>query len=125
MLVGILGGGQLGQMLCQAASQIGIKVLTLDPLENYPTSSLSHQHIVGNFNDGSAVLEFAKRFSALRHSLQDRLSKGSRGQGDVIYLKLRTSIGHKGRSYLLLLLRMKQLVVETVDGCIKYHACVD
>ncbi|XP_020259599.1 phosphoribosylaminoimidazole carboxylase, chloroplastic-like [Asparagus officinalis] len=63
MLVGILGGGQLGQMLCQAASQIGIKVLTLDPLENYPTSSLSHQHIVGNFNDGSAVLEFAKRCS--------------------------------------------------------------
>lgn len=30
---------------------------------------------------------------ALRHSLQDRLSKGSRGQGDEIYLKLRTSTG--------------------------------
>ncbi|XP_020255974.1 uncharacterized protein LOC109832904 [Asparagus officinalis] len=34
------------------------------------------------------------------------------------------ALGHKGRSYLLLLLRMKQLVVETVDGCIKYRACV-
>ncbi|ONK80388.1 uncharacterized protein A4U43_C01F17120 [Asparagus officinalis] len=65
MVVGILGGGQLGRMLCQAASQMGIKVLTLDPLENCPASSLSHQHIVGNFNDGSAVLEFAKRCGVL------------------------------------------------------------
>lgn len=31
---------------------------------------------------------------ALRHSLQDRLSKGSSGKGrDEIYLKLRTSTG--------------------------------
>ncbi|EHA8587262.1 hypothetical protein COCNU_scaffold001721G000010 [Cocos nucifera] len=30
-------------------------------------------------------------------------------------------LGHKGRSYLLLLLRMNQLVVETVDGCIFYR----
>ncbi|XP_038981963.1 uncharacterized protein LOC103720602 isoform X2 [Phoenix dactylifera] len=30
-------------------------------------------------------------------------------------------LGRKGRSYLLLLLRMNQLVVETVDGCIFYR----
>ncbi|XP_019702731.1 uncharacterized protein [Elaeis guineensis] len=30
-------------------------------------------------------------------------------------------LGSKGRSYLLLLLRMNQLVVETVDGCIFYR----
>ncbi|KAJ6827532.1 uncharacterized protein M6B38_126770 [Iris pallida] len=34
-------------------------------------------------------------------------------------------LGHKGRSYLLLLVRMKKLVMETVDGCIIYRAHVD
>lgn len=67
-VVGILGGGQLGRMLCQAASQMGIKVITLDPLENCPACGLSHQHVVGNFDDGAAVREFSKRFGYLDSS---------------------------------------------------------
>ncbi|XWS42535.1 hypothetical protein CRYUN_Cryun16bG0022700 [Craigia yunnanensis] len=34
MIVGVLGGGQLGRMLCQAASKMAIKVMVLDPSEN-------------------------------------------------------------------------------------------
>lgn len=64
-VVGVLGGGQLGRMLCQAASRMGIKVITLDPLENCPASSLSHEHVVGSFDDGAAVREFAKRCGVL------------------------------------------------------------
>lgn len=59
--VGVLGGGQLGKMLCQAASCMSIKVLTLDPLENCPASGISYCHVVGDFNDGEAVRDFAKR----------------------------------------------------------------
>lgn len=58
--VGVLGGGQLGRMLCQAASQMAIKVNILDPMENCPASALSHYHIVGSFDDGDTVEEFAK-----------------------------------------------------------------
>ena len=46
MIVGVLGGGQLGHMLCQAASQMAIKVMVLDLLENCPASALSHHHMV-------------------------------------------------------------------------------
>ncbi|KAH7682042.1 Phosphoribosylaminoimidazole carboxylase protein [Dioscorea alata] len=59
--VGVLGGGQLGKMLCQAASCMSIKVLTLDPLENCPASGISYCHVVGDFNDGEAVRDFARR----------------------------------------------------------------
>ena len=61
VVVGVLGGGQLGRMLCQAASQLAIKVIVLDPMENCPASSLSHYHMVGNYDDSATVQEFAKR----------------------------------------------------------------
>ena len=61
MVVGVLGGGQLGRMLCQAASQMAIKVMILDPLEKCPASSLSYQHMVGSLDDSAMVRQFAKR----------------------------------------------------------------
>jgi phosphoribosylaminoimidazole carboxylase len=61
-IVGVLGGGQLGRMLCQAASEMAIKVIVLDPQENCPASSLAYQHMVGSFDDSTTVQEFAKRF---------------------------------------------------------------
>uniref|UniRef100_M8BGB9 phosphoribosylaminoimidazole carboxylase n=1 Tax=Aegilops tauschii TaxID=37682 RepID=M8BGB9_AEGTA len=64
-VVGVLGGGQLGKMLCQAASQMGIKVAILDPLKDCPANSVCHEHVVGSFNDGDAVREFAKRCDVL------------------------------------------------------------
>lgn len=61
-VVGVLGGGQLGKMLCQAASQMGVRMAILDPLEDCPASSVCHEHVVGSFNDGATVSEFAKRW---------------------------------------------------------------
>jgi phosphoribosylaminoimidazole carboxylase len=59
-VVGVLGGGQLGKMLCQAAAQMGIKIVILDPLKDCPASSISHDHIMGSFSDSDTVREFAK-----------------------------------------------------------------
>ncbi|CAO2194083.1 unnamed protein product [Urochloa humidicola] len=64
-VVGMLGGGQLGKMLCQAASQMGIKIVILDPLQDCPASSVCHEHVVGSFIDGNTVREFAKRCDVL------------------------------------------------------------
>ncbi|KAA3454013.1 phosphoribosylaminoimidazole carboxylase, chloroplastic-like [Gossypium australe] len=60
-IVGVLGGGQLGRMLCQAASKMAIKVMVLDPSENCPASALAYDHMVGSFDDSATVEEFAKR----------------------------------------------------------------
>ncbi|KAL6989142.1 phosphoribosylaminoimidazole carboxylase [Sarracenia purpurea var. burkii] len=59
-VVGVLGGGQLGRMLCQAASQMGLKLIVLDPTENCPASALSHYHMVGSYDDSATIEEFAK-----------------------------------------------------------------
>ncbi|KAI8556236.1 hypothetical protein RHMOL_Rhmol05G0236600 [Rhododendron molle] len=64
-IIGVLGGGQLGWMLCQAASQMAIKVVVLDPMENCPAGALSHCHVVGSYDDSVTVEEFAKRCSVL------------------------------------------------------------
>jgi len=60
-VVGVLGGGQLGKMLCQAASQMGIRIVILDPLPGCPASSVCDEHVVGSFTDGDTIREFAKR----------------------------------------------------------------
>ncbi|GAQ82166.1 phosphoribosylaminoimidazole carboxylase [Klebsormidium nitens] len=59
-VVGVLGGGQLGRMLCQAASPMGLKVDVLDPLPEAPASRIAHRHEVGSFKDASAVRIFAR-----------------------------------------------------------------
>ncbi|XP_028770714.1 phosphoribosylaminoimidazole carboxylase, chloroplastic isoform X2 [Neltuma alba] len=70
IIVGVLGGGQLGRMLCQAASKMAIKVMVLDPQENCPASSLSFDHMVGSFDDSATVEEFAKRCGVLTFEIE-------------------------------------------------------
>ncbi|KAJ6744389.1 hypothetical protein OIU79_030671 [Salix purpurea] len=65
VIVGVLGGGQLGRMLCQAASEMAIKVMVLDPLANCPASAIAYDHMVGSFDDSATVQEFAKRCGVL------------------------------------------------------------
>ncbi|CAN1729384.1 Phosphoribosylaminoimidazole carboxylase, chloroplastic (Fragment) [Linum perenne] len=64
-VVGVLGGGQLGRMLCQSGSELGIKVIVLDPLVGCPASSIAHDHMVGSFDDSATVEDFAKRCGVL------------------------------------------------------------
>lgn len=44
---------------------MAIKVVTLDPLASCPASSIAYEHVVGKFDDGETVCEFAKRLVAL------------------------------------------------------------
>lgn len=64
-VIGVLGGGQLGRMLCQAASPMGIRVSVLDPLPDCPAGKIAFHHQVGSFKDMVAVREFAKGCGAL------------------------------------------------------------
>eukprot|EP00271_Cylindrocystis_brebissonii_P011217 TRINITY_DN2815_c0_g1_i1.p1 TRINITY_DN2815_c0_g1~~TRINITY_DN2815_c0_g1_i1.p1 ORF type:complete len:709 (-),score=130.79 TRINITY_DN2815_c0_g1_i1:480-2606(-) len=64
-VVGILGGGQLGRMLCEAASSLGIRVKVLDPLSNAPAATVAGEHVVGSFTDAATIREFAKGCSVL------------------------------------------------------------
>lgn len=58
--LGILGGGQLGKMLLQEASKIGIKTNVLDKTKNVPSSSFCNNFTVGNYMDYDDVYNFGK-----------------------------------------------------------------
>jgi 5-(carboxyamino)imidazole ribonucleotide synthase len=53
--IGILGGGQLGRMLSQAASRLGFNVVILDPEENSPAGRVSQGQIVAAYDDLTAL----------------------------------------------------------------------
>ena len=53
--LGILGGGQLGRMLSQAASRLGFNVVILDPEENSPAGRVSQGQIVAAYDDDGAL----------------------------------------------------------------------
>ncbi|WP_309627936.1 5-(carboxyamino)imidazole ribonucleotide synthase [Brevundimonas sp.] len=58
--IGILGGGQLGRMLSQAASRLGFDVVILDPEENSPAGRVSRGQIVAAYDDPTALSVFGR-----------------------------------------------------------------
>jgi len=64
--IGLLGGGQLGQMLCEAANPLGISVKVLDA-ENSPAKQVNARssHISGSFTDPEKIRELAKQVDIL------------------------------------------------------------
>ncbi|CAJ2512940.1 Uu.00g010590.m01.CDS01 [Anthostomella pinea] len=65
-IIGLLGGGQLGQMLCQAAAPLGITVAVLDA-EDCPAKQINHNklHVTGSFKDPEKIRLLASRCDVL------------------------------------------------------------
>ena len=57
--LGVVGGGQLGRMLGEAAAPLGVDLVVLDPTPNCPASPVARKQIVGDFDDPEAVRELA------------------------------------------------------------------
>lgn len=57
--IGILGGGQLGRMLCLAARSMGYQSLVLDPDPDSPAGRIADGHICAAYGDRSALDELA------------------------------------------------------------------
>lgn len=57
--IGIVGGGQLGQMLTHAALTLGFKVIVVDPSANCPAAQAGANQIVAHFTDADAISKLA------------------------------------------------------------------
>lgn len=64
--LGILGGGQLGRMMVEAAHRLNIKTIILDG-ENSPAKQINalDQHVNGSFTDPNAIAELASKCDVL------------------------------------------------------------
>lgn len=65
MKAGILGGGQLGRMLLQAAANYTVETYVLENDPNCPAAHLCHHFVQGNINDFDAVYQFGKGLDVL------------------------------------------------------------
>jgi phosphoribosylaminoimidazole carboxylase PurK protein len=59
--IGILGGGQLGRMLTEAAIPLGKKVIVIDPGANSPASQVGATQIIAALQDEKAIHELSEK----------------------------------------------------------------
>ncbi|MCJ1353954.1 MAG: phosphoribosylaminoimidazole carboxylase ade2 [Icmadophila ericetorum] len=64
--VGVLGGGQLGRMLTEAANRLNVNIVTLD-VDNAPAKQINvHSgHVTGSFKNPESIRELAQRCDIL------------------------------------------------------------
>jgi 5-(carboxyamino)imidazole ribonucleotide synthase len=67
--LGVVGGGQLGRMLAEAAAPLGVEVVVLDPTPACPASAVCDQ-VVGDFGDPDAVAKLAARADLLTYEIE-------------------------------------------------------
>ena len=57
--IGIIGGGQLGRMMCLAAKAMGYRVAVLDPTPDCPCGQVADLEITANYDDMNAIKKLA------------------------------------------------------------------
>jgi 5-(carboxyamino)imidazole ribonucleotide synthase len=65
MKVGILGGGQLGRMLLQAAANYPVEVHVMENADDCPAAYLCHHFVRGDIKNSGDVFEFGKNLDAV------------------------------------------------------------
>jgi len=68
--LGVVGGGQLGRMLAEAAGPLGVEVVVLDPTPDCPASPVCRDQIVADFDDEAAVRDLAERADVLTYEIE-------------------------------------------------------
>lgn len=68
--IGIIGGGQLGQMMALAAVSMGFKVVVLDPTAGCPASLVAEQ-IVAGYDDAAAVAKLARQCDVITYEFEN------------------------------------------------------
>jgi 5-(carboxyamino)imidazole ribonucleotide synthase len=68
--LGVVGGGQLGRMLGEAASPLGVELVVSDPIPECPASPVARDQVVGDFDDPDPVHEVAARADCLTFEIE-------------------------------------------------------
>ncbi|WP_203624036.1 MULTISPECIES: 5-(carboxyamino)imidazole ribonucleotide synthase [unclassified Lacticaseibacillus] len=69
--IGIVGGGQLGRMLAQAAKTMGYTVGVLDPTPNAPAGQVADFQLQADYDDHQALDELARRSDVLTYEFEN------------------------------------------------------
>ena len=72
-VLGIIGGGQLGMMLTEAAQNMTeeiSKIIVLDPTENCPASKVGAEQIIADFKDKNAIKKLSEVSDIITYEIE-------------------------------------------------------
>ncbi len=79
-ILGIIGGGQLGMMIAEAAKKMPdevSKIIVLDPTENCPAVKAGTDQIIADFKDKDAIIQLADKADIITYEIES-------GDSDVL-----------------------------------------
>ena len=79
-ILGIIGGGQLGMMITEAAKKMPehiSKIIVLDPTENCPAAQSGAEQIVADFKNKDAIVDLANKSDIITYEIES-------GDSDVL-----------------------------------------
>ena len=72
-ILGIIGGGQLGMMITEAAKKMPdniLKIIVLDPTENCSAVQVGAEQIIADFKDEKAIHELAEKSDIITYEIE-------------------------------------------------------
>ena len=69
--LGIIGSGQLGSMLCQAAKKLNIKTVVISDDAQGPAQNFSDQFIFSKYNDQTKIKEFVNQVDIITYEFEN------------------------------------------------------
>ena len=72
-ILGIIGGGQLGMMIAEAAKKMPdeiSEIIVLDPTENCPAAQVGATQIIADFKDKDAIIELANKSDIITYEIE-------------------------------------------------------
>ena len=70
-VLGIIGGGQLGSMLSEAAKKIDIKTVVLSDDPDAPAKNFTSKFIYGNYDDPKIITEFVNSVDLVTYEFEN------------------------------------------------------
>ena len=70
-VLGIIGGGQLGSMLCQAAKKLGVKTVIYCNDKDSPAQNYSDNFIYSEYNNETKINEFTKQVDVVTFEFEN------------------------------------------------------
>ncbi|HNC23003.1 MAG TPA: 5-(carboxyamino)imidazole ribonucleotide synthase [Opitutaceae bacterium] len=69
--IGVLGGGQLGRMLAQAATRMGYRVHVFEPQPHCPAGAVAHREVNAAYEDVAALSAFARECDVVTYEFEN------------------------------------------------------
>jgi 5-(carboxyamino)imidazole ribonucleotide synthase len=87
--LGVVGAGQLGRMLGEAAAPLGVEVIASDPTPDPPAAPTVRETLVGDFDDAGTLERLAERSDYLTYEIEladpDAVAAASEATGTPVH----------------------------------------